>query len=213
MGFCIGLDTSGLGARLEAGAHSFTRKMDLPDIQRGMAIMAEHIQKLVQEIRSNAITSVIGGQFNRTRSGTSIQIDPTTFGGGGGGTPEPYCQYKITDATSEGNLMVLVPYMIIAGKVPQGMVLGEDYKLNVGGTGRVYCSIKFDLETLNVATGEDAVTVFFSEGAPLENLEDTQYEVLATVIVTSGAISKITNRCTLPDENPCLLPWTVPPAP
>ena len=57
-----------------------------------MAIMAEHIQKLVQEIRSNAITSVIGGQFNRTRSGTSIQIDPTTFGGGGG-TPEQLTQF------------------------------------------------------------------------------------------------------------------------
>ena len=186
--------------------------MDLPDIQRGMAIMAEHIQKLVQEIRSNAITSVIGGQFNRTRSGTSIQIDPTTFGGGGG-TPEPYCAYKITDASTEGNLLVLVPYMVIAGKVPQGMVLGEDYLLSVTGTGRVYASIKFDLTTLNVVDAADAVTVFFAEGAPLANTSDTQYEVLATVIVTSDTISSISNRCTLPDPNPCLLPWEPIPTP
>jgi hypothetical protein len=179
----------------------------IPYAERGKPVAPSAFNRLVDFVRSNLLTSVVGGRLIRTLGGTSIVIDQDVAAGGGGGTPEPYCAYKITDASAGGNLLVLVPYMVIAGKVPQGMVLGEDYLLSVTGTGRVYASIKFDLTTLNVVDAADAVTVFFAEGAPLANTSDTQYEVLATVIVTSDTISSISNRCTLPDPNPCLLPW------
>ena len=179
--------------------------MDLPTIERGMAILADHINRIIQEVRASAITSVTGGKFQRTASGTSIQIDPS-FGTGGGGSSAP-CPFYVSDVSDEENLFVKVDYGEIAGRVPDGMVLGEDYILDVETTGRVYAQIEFNPTTLDISIEPTAIAIFYEPNPPLPNTATKQFSLLATVVVADGKIKSINNGCYTPTPQPCSLAY------
>ena len=118
-----------------------------------------------------------------------------------------YCTFEVTDATDEeGNMMVEVNYGEINNKVPDGMHLGTPYLLDVEATGRVYLYTKFNLESLNVDSSADSVSIFYQEGAPLSNTQDATYTLVATVVVENGSIKKITNTCNV-TISPCNLAY------
>lgn len=178
--------------------------MDLPFIERGMRILADHINKLASEIRSNAITAVTGGKFQRTASGTSIQLDPGFFGGGGGGGITTPCAFKITDATEGETVQVRIAFGIINGRVPDGMVFGTPYLLPVTESGFIYAVVVFNTTTLEVADGATSVTLTF-ETSPQANTTDTVFVLLGTVSFESGAITAVYSVCDQPYANPCAL--------
>lgn len=183
--------------------------MDLPFIERGMRILADHINRLSAEIRSNAITAVTGGRFQRTASGTSLQIDKGFFGAGGGVTPVTTCVFQITDATAGETVQIEVAYGTINDRVPDGMVLGTPYLLPVTDSGFVYAVLVFDPLTLVISTDPGSVTLTF-ETTQQANTATVQYILLGTVAVTDGAISAVYSVCTQPSGNPCALAWEPP---
>lgn len=179
----------------------------IPYAERGKPVQPSAFNRLVDFVRSNLLTSVVGGRLIRTLGGTSIVIDQDTAAGGGGGAAA-LCPFKVTDATdAEGNMMVEVKYGEIAGRVPNGMVLDEPYLLDVSDTGRVYASLEFDAVTLDLISGPTAVNIFFQAGDPLPNTTTKQYSLLATVVVKDEAITTITNLCSTPTANVCSLAY------
>ena len=174
-----------------------------------MRILAEHINRIMSEVRSNAITSVTGGTFQRTTSGTSIQI-PQQFGGGGGGAaPVADCVFKITDATEGETVQIEVGFGTINYRIPDGMILGTPYLLPVTDSGFVYAVLVFDPLTLVISTDPGSVTLTY-ETTQQANTATVQYILLGTVAVTDGAISAVYSVCTQPSGNPCALAWEPP---
>ena len=175
--------------------------------ETGKPVPPSLFNRLVDAVRASQILTMVGGRVFRGAGGVSLTVDQGTAAGGGGGAPAMPCPFKVTDATDGENLMVEVAYGEIANRVPFGMVLGKPYLLDVSATGRVYASIEFDPAKLDVISGEMAVTIFYQPGAPLPNTSTVQYSLLATVIVTDGAISSITNGCYTPTASPCSLAY------
>lgn len=174
--------------------------------ETGKPVPPSLFNRLVDAVRASQILTMVGGRVFRGTGGVSLTVDQgTAAGGGGGGTT--LCPFKVTDASTTEDLLVEVAYGEIAGHVPQGMILGEPYLLNVSATGRVYASIEFDPMTLDVIAGDTAVNIFFQAGDPLPNTATVQYSLLATVIVTDGAIGSITNGCYTPTPQPCSLAY------
>ena len=85
--------------------------MDLPNIEKGMRILAQDIDRITREVRASALTSIDGGTFTRSQAGTSITIEPQYTWGDG------------ADATSIQNRNVLnippLPNMSLVWKQPQ----------------------------------------------------------------------------------------------
>jgi hypothetical protein len=72
--------------------------MDLPAFSRGQPLAAAELNRLAAQIRANAITSVVGGSFQRTNGGTSIIIPSTEGGGGGGGAGTDEFPFQLFNA-------------------------------------------------------------------------------------------------------------------
>ena len=176
--------------------------MDLPAIERGMAILAEHINRITREVRSNQLTSVVGGRFNRTAMGTTIDIDKGFWGASGG--TAVVCPFKVSDATVSGTKKVKIKSGLIDGRWPKGM--GPDLpdpELNVSGTGYVYCVIQYDAN-YEVIAGEDAYQFQFLTDIQT-NDDSHQYVLIAVVVVEGDIVSSITNQCVQPTAIPCSL--------
>lgn len=181
--------------------------MNLPDVQRGMAILADHITRINAAIRQIRIRPGVGYQLRETSGGVSLLIRPGTSGGGGGVA----CQYfEVTDASDEAGLKVQVAQNLIAGRWPDGMGLDfPPFKLDISGNSYIYAKITYNTTTLQINPESDAITILQS-GTLQENTDDSVYILLATVI-TGGAplaITEITNVCSEPVPNPCSLAWT-----
>jgi hypothetical protein len=183
--------------------------MDLPLIERGMRILAEHVNRISAEVRANAITAISGGRFQRTPSGTSIQFDKGFFGGGGGVAPSIPCAFKITDASEGETVQVQVAFGTINDRVPDGMVLGEPFLLPVSDSGFVYAVLVFDPVTLVLSLDPGSVTLSYETEAQA-NTATVQYILLGVVTVTDGVISEVYSVCTQPVANPCQLAWEEP---
>jgi len=184
--------------------------MNLPDVQRGMAILAEHIQRINGAIRQTRIQPGVGYLVKESSGGTSlvIQARPNAGGGGGGGIP---CQYfEVTDVSEDTALKVQVAQNLIAGRYPDGMGIDfPPFKLDISGNCYIYAAIYWDIENLVIGPDDTAITILQSNEL-LQNTDTLQYILLATV-ETGGsplAITKITNVCTQPVPNPCLLDWS-----
>jgi hypothetical protein len=179
--------------------------MDLPDVKAGMAILAEHIQRLNAAIKQVRLRPGVGYLLKESSGGTSIVITrpQSAAGGGGGGSTIP-CPFEITDASDEDGLKVQVAWGLIWQRLPTGMFPDNDPPLVMDVTENcyVYSKIVFDTNTL-LPTGVS----FSIETALMENTDTTQYNLIATVIVDteSEAITEIRNVCQQPFPSPCSL--------
>jgi len=183
--------------------------MNLPDVQRGMAILADHIQRLNSAIRQIRVRPGVGYNVRETNGGTSLLIDRGQVSAGSSGGIA--CQYfEVTDASDETGLKVEVAQNLIAGRYPDGMGIDfPPFKLDISGNSYIYACIYWDIENLVIGSESDAITILQSSDL-LENTDTLQYILLATV-ETGGdplAITTITNVCSEPVPNPCLLDWT-----
>lgn len=133
---------------------------------------------------------------------------PFVATGGGAAAPCPY--FKVTDASTLETTRVQVAQSQIAGRWPEGMGIGyPPFYLEIGGNSYIYAGIYWDTNSLEIGTDTDAITILQSDQI-LQNTSDMQYILLATVVAEGFplAITKITNICTQPTPNPCLLDWS-----
>jgi hypothetical protein len=181
--------------------------MDLPTIERGMAILAEHINKLSREIRSNAITSVEGGRFQRSTGGTSIQIDQGFWGRN---SQAANCPFAVTDASTADEVKVEVKQGMINNRWPEGMSIdGPPYYLTVSKTqaSYIYAVIVWDVTTMQIVSNDYGISIANFTDLK-QNTADTEYILIATVTVQEEKIKTITNVCMQPVPDPCTLDWS-----
>ena len=78
--------------------------MDLPDIKVGMAIMAEHIQRINSAVKQARLRPGVGYRLQESSGGTSIVIDPAPISSS---SVQP-CYFEVTDASEmDGNILTL----------------------------------------------------------------------------------------------------------
>jgi hypothetical protein len=180
--------------------------MDLPNIERGMRILADDINRISREVRASALTSVIGGQFTRSASGTSISIDGKFFGGGSTGV----CPFEITVKNQAGDgipARIIIAQGQIDNRWPEGMGLGfPEYLLPIEETCYIYCKMVFQNGDVILEPAANAIT--FMVSADLQpSTENDQFVLVGTVIVEDGKITQIYNVCSSITPNACLLNW------
>lgn len=184
--------------------------MNLPDVQRGMAILAEHIQRLNAAIRQTRLQPGIGYLLKESSGGTSLVIQTGPNSSNGGGGSGSLCYFTVTDASEGTTLKVEVQQDQISGRYPNGMGLGfPAFKLTISGNCYIYAKILFNTTTLQIDAGSEAITILQSNELQ-ENTASEQYILLATVLTKTGParIDKITNICAQPTPNACALAWT-----
>lgn len=182
-----------------------------PYQQRGQPISPSAFNMLIDLVRSSLLTAINGGTFQRSISGTNINIGPssalTSTGSGGGAVCE---FFEVTDASEDTVLKVEVAQNLIAGRYPDGMGLGfPPFKLEISGNSYIYAAIYWDVENLEIGADPDAISILQSEEL-LVNTSTLQYILIATV-QTGGTplkITTITNVCSEPVPNPCVLDWS-----
>lgn len=178
--------------------------MNLPDVQRGMAIMAEHIQRLNAAIKQVRLRPGAGYLVKESNGGTSLAFGPQMLGGAGGGATIP-CPFQCSDASEAETLKVEVQWGLIWQMLPTGMFPDNTptLKLTVSGDCFIYSRITFDTNTLLPAS------VDFSVESELKmNTGTVQYNLIAVVLVTTEepvTIREIKNICQQPFPSPCAL--------
>lgn len=179
--------------------------MNLPDVQRGMSILAEHIQRLNNAIRQVRLRPGVGYLVRETSGGTSLLID--TGGGGGGGTGSNIpCPFECTIASEGTELKVQVGWGLIWQMLPTGMFPDNNppLKLVVTETCFIYSKITFNKSTLIPSD-----VSFSVETEIKQNTDSIQYNLIATVTVDVATepkyISNIANVCVAPFPSPCAL--------
>jgi hypothetical protein len=179
--------------------------MDLPDAQRGMAILAEHIQRINAAVRQVRLRPGIGYLLKESSGGTSLVINRGTVGGGGGGGSTIPCPFECIDATEETTMKVQVAWGLIWQRLPTGMFPDDSIplKLTITDNSFIYSRITFDLNTLLPSAVD-----FTVETTLKENTSTEQYNLIAVVKVTEGenkTIASISNICQQPFPSPCSL--------
>jgi hypothetical protein len=179
--------------------------MDLPDAQRGMAILAEHIQRINAAVRQVRLRPGVGYLLKESSGGTSLVINRGTVGGGGGGGSTIPCPFECIDATEETTMKVQVAWGLIWQRLPTGMLPDDSIplKLTITDNSFIYSRITFDLNTLLPSAVD-----FTVETTLKENTSTEQYNLIAVVKVTEGedkTIASITNICQQPFPSPCSL--------
>ena len=70
----------------------------------GTSPLALYLRKMVRQLNSAVVTSVVGGRLSRGPSGTTIVVDPLPSGRSGGwnfrGTYDPDAAYKVDDVVT-----------------------------------------------------------------------------------------------------------------
>jgi hypothetical protein len=182
-----------------------------PYQQRGIPVSPSAFNALIDEVRSSQLTAITGGTFQRSISGTNINILSTVSGGGSSSPLDtPLCYFKVTDASEGTTLKVEVQQDQIAGRYPDGMGLGfPAFKLTISGNCYIYAKVLFDTTTLQIDAGSEAITVLQSNELQ-ENTDSEQYILIATVLTKTGParIDTITNICAQPVPNACALAWS-----
>jgi hypothetical protein len=179
--------------------------MDLPDAQRGMAILAEHIQRINAAVRQVRLRPGVGYLLKESSGGTSLVINRGTVGGGGGGGSTIPCPFECIDATEETTMKVQVAWGLIWQRLPTGMLPDDSIplKLTITDNSFIYSRITFDLNTLLPSAVD-----FTVETTLKENTSTEQYNLIAVVKVTEGenkTIASISNICQQPFPSPCSL--------
>jgi hypothetical protein len=165
---------------------------------------------LVDVVKSSLLNGITGGTFLRSINGTTINI-ASSSGGIPGSAGGPVCQYfEVTDATEDNVPKILVAQNQIANRWPLNMGPGTDpFELEITGNAYIYAAIYWDIESLVIGSDPDAIQIIQSPDL-LQNTGTMQYILVATVVVTGAppAIESITNVCSEPIPNPCVLDWS-----
>ena len=178
-----------------------------PPQQRGQPISPSAFNALMDEVRSNQITSIRGGSFNRSIGGTSININSGTFGGGGGtgGSFIP-CPFQCSDKSTDDELRVQISWGLIYQILPTGMEPDNDPPLEIVVTETcfIYSEIVFNTDTLMPTEVK-----FSAKTEVTPNTTSTQYNLIAVVTVDEDSdpkvIKNIKNICQQPYPSPCSL--------
>ena len=178
--------------------------MNLPDVQRGMAIMAEHIQRLNAAIKQVRLRPGAGYLVKESNGGTSISFGPEMLGGTGGGATIP-CPFQCSDASEAETLKIEVQWGLIWQMLPTGMFPDNTptLKLTVSTDCFIYSRITFNTNTL-LPTSVD----FSVESELKMNTGTVQYNLIAVVLVSTEepvTIREIKNICQQPFPSPCAL--------
>jgi len=195
--------------------------MDLPDVQRGMAILADHIQRINAAIRQARLRPGVGYLLKESSGGTSLVIDRGTIGGGGGGggAPANPCPFGLSDYSEPGEngqliLKVKVEKGLVANRWPDGMSLTSgDYLLDITETCYVWMVLEYKPDDVELIDEDTAITIMASPDLQV-NTETTQYELIGTVTVSPGGpadgnyISNISSVCGRIEAQPCSLAWS-----
>ena len=140
--------------------------------------------------------------------------EPSGTVGGGGGA----CHFRVQDASEviagENHIKVKVDYGVIDNRTPENMTLGEDFTLNgFDENFYVMAALRFDENTLFLSEDSDAIRIITTTTLERSTL-DTQYTLIAAVLVSTGAsptgkamITKISQNCLEVVPNPCSLAW------
>ena len=178
--------------------------MDLPDVQRGIAILAEHVQRINSAIRQVRLRSGVGYVVRETAGGTSLLIQPGMLGGSAAAALP--CPFECTDASDEEGLKVQVAWGLIWQMLPTGMFPDNDppLKLTVTANCYIYSKITFDANTLL-----PTAISFEVETELASNTATEQYNLIASVFVDTSTdpatITEIRNVCQQPFPSPCAL--------
>ena len=177
-----------------------------PYFERGKPIEASKLNTMIDLLRQAIVQPGRGYSVTRNWGGTSLSIiDKSTATG----TASTLCPFQVSNASEGTSLKVNVQWGIIAGMIPTGMNPQDDPQLvlNIESSCFIYAMITYDLDTLL----PNSVS-FSVEDAIVENTPDTQYWLVASVVVEDSVITKILNVCQQPYASPCSLA-TAPPAP
>lgn len=187
--------------------------MDLPNITSGMAILAEQINQISREVRASAITSFVGGNFNRSSCGTSLSIDQNTSSN----TSTTPCPFRISDVSTPEVKKIRIASTTVnapTGAVyPEGMSLDGHYEILITGTAYLYVKMVYKENDVVLIDGASAITIA-NETTLQTNTVNEEYVLIGVVTLTDNLLH-ITNICTSVTPNPCNLDWstTPPPAP
>lgn len=91
--------------------------MDLPDVKAGMAIMAEHIQRLNAAIKQTRVRPGPGYLVKESNGGTSLVINPRLLGSSTAAQPCPFSVSDVSEPKDGGGLIVKI-------EISQDPVLG-----------------------------------------------------------------------------------------
>ncbi len=178
-----------------------------PYQQRGQPISPSAFNMLIDLARSSLLTAINGGTFQRSISGTNINIAPTrSLTSGGAAESSLPCPFEVTNASEGTTLKVQIRWGLIWQQLPTGMFPDNDppLKMTVTQTCYVYSKITFNTNTL-IPAGVS----FTLSTEILENTATDQYNLIARVFVDEEAepkvISSISNICQQPFPSPCSL--------
>lgn len=190
--------------------------MDLPNLQAGMAILADQINQISREVRSNAVTGFVGGKFQRSTGGTSLQVDPAYLASTLGSSAP--CPFQIFNADTAELSRIRISQATVntntGARWPDGMgPTSPPYEVTITDTKYVYVKITYVTNDVIVKPDADAITIAV-ESDLQENTVDDEY-VLIGIVILNGTNMKITNQCTAVTANPCNLKWSspIPPTP
>jgi len=197
--------------------------MNLPDVQRGMTILAEHVQRLNAGIRQTRVCPGVGYTVRESSGGTSLVINPDAFLQG------KSCPFRVTDVseTASGGAVTLkvevhqdpvlgtISETHPQGRYPYGMSSDPEAAPFVitlqqqEGWEGIYLNLLVD-QYNNIDPSPTAITVS-AEHEPKNGTSIYQRFLLASVFkkIADGTlyISEISNTC------PAVYPKTPPACP
>lgn len=192
--------------------------MNLPDVQRGMSILADHVQRLNAGIRQTRVCPGVGYTVRESSGGTSLVIDPKAF------LSTNACPFRVIDVSEPNSLKVQVHQDPVLGTInesypegryPYGMSSDPEAAPFVitlqqfEGWEGIYLNLLVD-QYNNINPAPTAITIS-AEHEPKNGTSIYQRFLLASVFkkVAGGTlyISEIVNAC------PAVYPRTPPPCP
>lgn len=182
--------------------------MELPNIQRGMQILADHINAISREVRANAVTSFVGGKFQRTTGGTSLQIDPAYLPVTSAANVP--CPFRLTDVSTDTEKKIQIEQRTVSTNTgfrwPDGMGPGfPPYVITITQTSYIYVKFAYVPNDVIVSPGSDGVTIAVEP--ELKSNEVNDEYVLIGIALINGDAMQLTSQCENVTNNPCNLNW------
>lgn len=178
--------------------------------QRGAPISADNLNTLVEYVKQNTLRPGIGYTLNQTPGGTSLSISPPNSSGGGAGTVDAPCSFRVTDVSErdeDGNLILKLNVKCEpiqpSGRWPTGTSEESPNKVyNLGerapGWFVVYIQINVDQQN-SILEGDDGINIY-DDTKWVEGSSVNQITYLAGVTISADTenksyISYIENYC------------------
>jgi hypothetical protein len=178
--------------------------MTPPYQQRGQPVSPTAFNQLIDLAKSAQITAVMGGTFQRSIGGTSINLPQQSALTGGGSSIA--CPFEVTNASDANGMKVQIAWGLIWQQLPTGMFPDNDppLKMSVTTDCYVYSKITFNTDTLI-----PSAVGFSIESELAKNSSTVQYNLIARVFVDTDmqppTITQILNVCQQPFPSPCSL--------